>query len=107
MSTHTPAPWEAGRGEWQTLVDGVGSKWIYAGEQYVAVASGRIDGDWAEVMANARLIAAAPELLQATKHLVAIFAGLDEAAISRTYGTGDMLTVRRAKAAVAKAEAQS
>jgi hypothetical protein len=48
-----------------TLVDGVSSKWIYAGDQYVAVASGRIDGDWDEVMANARLIAASPRLLEA------------------------------------------
>jgi hypothetical protein len=50
-----------------TVVDGVKSKWVYAGDQYVAVASGRIDGGWDEVMANARLIAAAPALLAACR----------------------------------------
>src|SRR5688572_33342728 len=53
----TPGPWAAGRPDMGTLVDGVESKWIYASEQYVAVASGRIEGEWAEVMANAQLIA--------------------------------------------------
>lgn len=62
---HTPGPWEFGRSDMATLVDGVQSKWIYAGEQYVAVASGHIDGDWKQVIANARLIASAPDLLKA------------------------------------------
>lgn len=54
----TPAPWIAGRSDMGTVVDGVLSKWIYAGEQYCAVASGRIEGEWSEVMANANLIVA-------------------------------------------------
>lgn len=62
---HTKGPWHAGRPDMATVVDGFQSKWIYAGEQYVAVASGRIDGPWDEVMANAYLIAAAPSLLSA------------------------------------------
>ncbi len=62
---HTPGPWKAGRSDMATDVDGVDSKWIYAGDQYVAVASGRIEGNWDEVMANAHLIAAAPNLLKA------------------------------------------
>lgn len=61
---HTPGPWVAGRSDIQTLVDGYSSKWIYDGkDQYVAVASGRIDGPWEEVMANAHLIAASPVML--------------------------------------------
>ena len=64
----TPGPWVAGRPDMATIVDGIDSKWIYApNDQYCAVASGRIDGEWDEVMANAQLIAAArtalPDLL--------------------------------------------
>lgn len=65
MSEHTPGPWVAGRPDMSTIVDGVPSKWIYAGDAYVAVASGLASPDWDVVMANARLIAAAPELLEA------------------------------------------
>jgi len=55
----TPGPWEAGRPDMATIVDGVDSKWIYAGakRQYCAVASGRIKGPWSEVIANADFIA--------------------------------------------------
>ena len=70
---HTPGPWVAGRADMSTLVDGVQSKWVYGGEQseqYVAVASGLIKGPWDEVMANARLIAAAPDLLAASQALL-------------------------------------
>lgn len=67
---HTPGPWQAGRPDMRTIVDGVPSKWIYGpevegGDGYLAVASGRASSDWDEVMANARLIAAAPDLLAA------------------------------------------
>lgn len=64
---HTPGPWEPGRPDMATLIDGVDSKWIYAGDKYVAVASGMDVKDWEEVMANARPIAKAPELLAALK----------------------------------------
>ena len=55
-------PWEAGRPDMATIVDGVSSKWIYSGNTYVAVASGRASEDWDVIMNNARLIAAAPDL---------------------------------------------
>lgn len=59
----TPGPWNAGRGDMATIVDGYESKWIYAGgnNKYLAVASGYEVTDWNEVMANARFIAAARE----------------------------------------------
>ena len=72
---HTQGPWRSGRPDMSTIVDGYESKWIYGGEKatadgltskYVAVASGQ-DCEWDEVMANAHLIAAAPELLDALK----------------------------------------
>ena len=77
MAEFTKGPWKAGRADMATDVDGVPSKWIYAGDQYVAVASGQIDGDWEEVMANARLIAAAPELLAACEGLLAVYEELN------------------------------
>jgi hypothetical protein len=64
----------------QTSVDGYSSKWIYDGkDQYVAVASGRIDGTWEEVMANAHLIAAAPDLLAALRTAEAALADIGDA----------------------------
>jgi hypothetical protein len=69
MSDHTPGPWEAGRPDMSTIVDGVPSKWIYAGETYVAVASGMASLDFDVVMANAYLIAAAPEMYEALKYI--------------------------------------
>ena len=76
---HTPGPWKAGRPDMATYVDGWPSKWIYGGidqSKYVAVASGKDIPDWKEVMANAHLIAAAPEMLdelekQRNKHCFA------------------------------------
>lgn len=68
---HTPGPWRTGRPDMATVVDGYDSKWIYGpSDQYVAVASGRITGDWGEVLANARLIASAPRILGALQKIV-------------------------------------
>lgn len=70
---HTPGPWEAGRRDMSTLVDGYPSKWIYGGkdcQRYVAAASSVDTQNWDEVMANARLIAAAPDLFEACKNMV-------------------------------------
>lgn len=80
----TPGPWTAGRPDMATIVDGIDSKWIYAGDQYCAVASGRIQGEWSEVMANAEFIAASrtdvPALCDEVKRLRAENAKLREAA---------------------------
>lgn len=54
----TPGPWVAGRGDVATIVDGYESKWIYAKDRYLAIASGYEIPNWEEVMANARFIAA-------------------------------------------------
>ncbi len=62
LARATPGPWQAGRPDLQTDVDGVLSKWVYAGDTYVAVASGRASQDWETVMSNAVLIGLVPEL---------------------------------------------
>lgn len=64
LAAITQGEWEAGRPDMATVVDGVNSKWIYARKdlrsQYVAVASGQIDGPWEEVVANSQFIGHAP-----------------------------------------------
>lgn len=60
----TPGPWVAGRADVATVEHGVDSKWVYAASGFhVALASGLATQSWDETMANARLIAAAPDLL--------------------------------------------
>lgn len=108
---HTPGPWRSGRADMATLVDGYPSKWIYSGDvksiesgksYYVAAASGMDIENWDEVMANAALIAAAPELLTALKlcvRLLGRFPSHDPNGEVR----GDMVP-DEAKAAITKAE---
>ena len=62
-SRATKGPWRAGRADMATVVDGYDSKWIYAGEKYVAIASGQDIESWDEVMANAYLMAMSREAL--------------------------------------------
>ena len=66
----TKGPWEAGRKDMATLVEGIPSKCIYAGDSYCAIASGAGTEDWYEIMANAYLIAAAPELYAMLEELL-------------------------------------
>ncbi len=69
MAKFTPGPWEAGRPDMATIVEGSPSKWVYAGGKYVALASGVDVEDWSEVIANAHLIAAAPDMYEALDHI--------------------------------------
>ena len=81
MSTkHTPGPWQAGRRDTGTIVDGYESKWIYAGQKYIAAAWGGDVSNWEEVMANAELIARAPDLLAENEPLRPALKELGEAA---------------------------
>ena len=68
MSEHTPGPWSAGRPDTRTESDVYG-KWVYgANDEYVAIASD--DGGIGNAcVANARLIAAAPDLLDACERV--------------------------------------
>lgn len=66
----TPGPWQEGRPDMASIVEGYESKYVRSQHpdyhlMDVAIASGREVGDWETVMANARLIASAPDLFEA------------------------------------------
>lgn len=85
MSGHTPGPWTVER-------DGPNRRWLVNGDDF-AVAT--CDGAIRRQEADARLIAAAPDLLNALRDM------LD--------GTGDITAERvgRARAAIAKATGEA
>ena len=74
----TEGEWVAGRHDMATYVDGYPSKWIYAGDKYCAIASGSDIRDWEEVMSNAHLIAAAPEMYYKLEKVAEFFEILNE-----------------------------
>lgn len=116
MSGHTPGPWEALRpfGPDEKLW------WIYAkhpdsGEvSHAEVRAGCTEADeLGDMAANARLIAAAPELLEALRPFAALLAEHHErmpddqpifGINSATFTVGDM---RRARAAINKATGEA
>jgi len=101
MSKHTPGPWRAQpregfEGEWE-VVSTCEIEWL------IAAAAPHIDGDPDE--ANARLIAAAPELLEALVGLMRVMPVLPADAktirgIEQQYDAAH----RAARAAIAKAK---
>lgn len=90
--THTPGPWRVGPVDDTIVTDA-------AGKEVAA-----IDGDynspdeWPRMEANARLIAAAPELLGALKVILEVHEAV---------GAGMSYSGHMARAAIAKAEARS
>lgn len=114
---HTPGPWE-----W------VGTDSLWGGERKTeeilkaaddgkpyGMHSPRIEHhfDAEQAKANARLIAAAPELLEALKSLIrehdAVFAGREDGAQDSYYNAhpGRAIAYQKARAAIAKAEGRS
>lgn len=106
--THTPGPWIVGGessndAESEFVCNADGSKTIcWTADTY------NEDKDEGEATdedrANARLIAASPELLEALKAAVAVMTGWSYASIA---DAGDTETVRLCKAAIAKAEGRA
>ena len=98
MSKHTPGPW-VWRKNYRGL-DGPGGAVILDYASYEGMWVPDYAGDWAE--ANARLIAAAPELLAAVEDALAIF----------EFGPDDQTVpapkwVARARTAIAKATGEA
>lgn len=92
MSAHTPGPWvHVENDDEYDVKHGIGSD--------RTVATVRTGGDMQRVEANARLIAAAPELLEALKELVRV------AVINSGRGRDEegFAAFRAARAAIAKA----
>jgi hypothetical protein len=102
---HTPGPWHLRpvrpAHSTRTVRDEQGSEIAFLQPDYVSFA----DAD-ERTEANARLIAAAPEILEALKAMLAPYEGTSETVISKGYGLSTMLLVRGARAAVSKAEAK-
>jgi hypothetical protein len=101
MTKHTPGPWQvktAINGDRGILSPGVG----LLAECFTAIRS--FDEKTDEVIANARLIAAAPELLQALENLVAKYDAMQDGNISAQLTNGDFFAAR---AAIAKAKGQA
>lgn len=107
--SHTPGPWEAER-VYLTIEDPTMRITAHGGALYVAEAAySHIRGEQAihvtdadEMRANARLIAAAPELLSALQNMVGMF----DNPIFRRKLEGDWLypeAIASARAAIAKA----
>lgn len=98
MNKHTPGPWHVvpyGDGNQKVVCSDEAGNWRIA---FMATSSGSRE-ELAEIKANARLIAAAPELLEALKDLVTSVealrvVGLDKeielarAALSKAEGSG-------------------
>ena len=103
MSGHTPGPWEHSG---HNLVDATS---IHNGMKYCvakAVITGKSDSDKEEAYANARLIAAAPDLLKIARFLVEWDeAGGDMVSLGALSSDDDETTLRMmARAAIDKAE---
>lgn len=89
MSKHTPGPWK------QCIFNGIEQTTIQATDKSLVAAASYRQGDksWS---ANARLIAAAPELLEALKHCADWMAAVTL--------SEDTPVLMQARAAIAKAE---
>jgi spermidine/putrescine-binding protein len=93
MSKHTPGPWVTGNGKNGTRAET--SVYAEIGDIYVKIAWCDATLGYPHCVANARLIAAAPDLLEALKTLPQSLAATDDD-LNRW--------LERAKAAIAKAE---
>ena len=99
MSTHTPGPWHIYRRRPDDIYRGPAGTFFVVDADQSNVADVVINGDRSTTKSNARLIAAAPDLLAALKALLAY-----EDETEGGFMTGDII---KARAAIAKAEGAS
>lgn len=90
-TTHTPGPWEVSEGR------GFRSIKASDGGHVIASDQGEFTGNWE---ANARLIAAAPDLLEAAKHTLSVLEGTG----TKIEGRENFIGIPALRAAIAKAE---
>ena len=105
MSEHTKGPWEVARTDAGIIVRTESAKKTRAGASRYAAIGGfdRSDPEQlAEALANARLIAAAPELLEALEGLAEAYYRA-EAPLTREQLAEDRKRFSAARAAIAKA----
>ena len=69
MSEHTPGPWEVDAG---LATDWIAFR-VAAGSRLTETVCDTVDGDESERQANARLIAAAPDMLETLKEIRTYF----------------------------------
>jgi hypothetical protein len=107
MSKHTPGPWKVVR-DGNPLSAGIVAVIEHSPDRHIAVEEDHFGGPWCAPdtwEANARLIAAAPELLEALREACRLYA---EYGLVAGHVEGDPLAVGRwigaARAAIAKAE---
>jgi hypothetical protein len=116
VAQHTPGPWKAfnkdGKhvqaDEWSTDCEGALTSThapIKAGSRVVAlvVASSKRWPDLPDIAPDCRLIAAAPELLEACRSIVNAFDALKPSSAART----EPMQINAARAAIAKAEGRA
>lgn len=96
-STHTPGPWKAWRRNPQS------DTYIYQehDDPHDTYAIACINQNWAVYGANARLIAAAPEMLEALKLVLPLLEGIN----SRC--TNDTAMIKTIRSTISKAEGRS
>jgi hypothetical protein len=108
MSKHTPGPWEDGtmsisKRNWALIHDGAEINIVKRGADVIAAVWCGDDEDGEEA-ANARLIAAAPELLEALEGLYALaFVSL---AVANHGGPETTRIMQTARAVIAKAKGE-
>ncbi|MGP5757726.1 hypothetical protein [Pseudomonas aeruginosa] len=99
MSKHTPGPWHVGGPNKCTIYDKHGQRLANSFEGVMATQ--RTDS---ECEANARLIAAAPELLEALKGMLEVYGGqYNDDCLPKSSSELDL--IQQARAAIAKATA--
>ena len=105
MSNHTPGPWKAHieTGRWKIRPSGLDVKQHTAGYAPIALVDGDKRIEIETRMANAHLIASAPELLAIVKTLLAAVDAVESGEITGAYLSKDAPLILHARAVIAKA----